>query len=215
MDANSITTRRTAATSALAASFLAKPQSTSLLMIGTGALAPQLIAAHAAVNPLQKVFLWGRNFEKASRLAFQLMAEMEIDIQPIKEIDAFIHEADIISTATLSPDPLIDGKLLVPGQHLDLVGSYRRDMRESDDECILKSDLFVDVMPNPLKESGDFAIPLAEGLITKDDIKGDLIDLCKTSINGRMSFEQITLFKSVGYALEDLVAAQLIMERID
>lgn len=206
IEAKSLTTRRTAAASALASSFLSHPEATSLLMIGTGALAPHLIRAHAGVRPIRRVFVWGRDFKKARAVCDRLALE-DLSVLPVQNIEDRITEADIISCATLSPTPLLAGKYLRAGQHVDLVGAYRPDMREADDEAIKKASVFVDSWEGGLKESGDIVIPLQTGILHASDIKADLFDLCSSRKIGRTHAEEITLFKSVGHALEDLAAA--------
>lgn len=205
-DAKELTSKRTAATSALASTFLSKPDASSLLMIGTGALSKNLIRAHASVRPIDRVYVWGRNIEKAKQISEALTQE-SFSVIPIENISDKISEVDIISCATLSQHPLVFGKYLKPGQHIDLVGSYRPDMREADDETIKKTMVFVDTMEGGLKENGDLVIPIKNGIISENDVKGDLFDLCKKNILGRQNEHSITLFKSVGHALEDLVAA--------
>lgn len=212
MDAKALTTIRTAATSALASTFLSKEQSHSLLMIGTGALAPELIKAHASVRPIQNVFVWGRSYKKAEALC-ELMRNESFSISVITEIKDIIREVDIVSCATLSPSPLVLGSDLCPGQHIDLVGAYRTDMRESDDAAISKARVFID-HEGALKEAGDLLIPLNEGIIRRDSIQADLFQLCAESKPGRTRPDSITLFKSVGHALEDLVAAKLVAKHI-
>lgn len=206
IEAKSLTNKRTAATSALASSYLSKEEARSLLMIGTGALSINLIQAHATVRPISKVYVWGRNRNKADVICDQLK-NASFQIEAIDQIDSKISEVDIISTATLSQTPLIKGELLREGQHIDLVGAYRKDMRESDDISIQKAELYLDSMESGLHESGDIHIPLSSGLITEKDINGDLFQLCSSQINGRSNDNDITIFKSVGHALEDLVAA--------
>ena len=206
LDAKSLTAKRTAAASALASFYLSNPNATSLLMIGTGALSKELIQAHASVRSIQQAYVWGRNYEKAKQVATEL-ANLNFEITPIKSITERISEVDIISCATLSPTPLVLGKYLKQGQHLDLVGSYRVDTREADDEVIQKSTVFVDTYEGGLKESGDIVIPIQNGILTKEEIPADLFGLCGGKHSGRQSKEEITLFKSVGHALEDLIAA--------
>lgn len=206
IDAKELTAKRTAATSALASSFLSRKDASSLLMIGTGALSKNLIKAHASVRSIRTVYIWGRNFEKAQQTAREL-AQETFEITPIEHITDRISEVDIISSATLSRTPLVFGKYIKPGQHIDLVGAYRPDMREADDETIQRSVVFVDSLDSGLKESGDIVIPLKNGIITEDDIKGDLFNLCQSKVSGRRHEREITLFKSVGHALEDLAAA--------
>ena len=207
IEAKSLTVKRTAAASALASKFLSRKNSKSLLMIGTGALSPNLIKAHASVRPIEEVFVWGRNFDKAKAICAAL-SDGKFKITPIKNIEDKISQVDIISSATLSPTPLVMGKYLKPGQHVDLVGAYRPDMREADDDAIKKSEVFVDTYEGGLKESGDIVIPLNTGVLTEKDIKADLFLMAAKGHSERNSEEQITLFKSVGHALEDLAAAK-------
>lgn len=225
-DARRLTTKRTAAASALAASYLAKPDSKTLLMVGTGALSSQLIEAHAQIHPLEKIFIWGRNPEKAQAVINQLTQtgqqtpigqltnRNQLKFEVVTDLASVAPIVDIISVATLSPQPLILGEWLRPGQHVDLVGSYKPDMREADDALIRKAKIYVDTLEGAPKESGDLAIPLKTGLIQLADIKGDLFGLCRSRIQGRQSDEEITMFKSVGHALEDLAAAKLLYRHL-
>lgn len=206
LEAKSLTAKRTAATSALASCYLSKKDASSLLMIGTGSLSTNLIRAHATVRPIKEVFVWGRNFEKATQVAKQLKGE-EFEITPIQKIKDKISDVDIISCATLSKTPLVLGDYLKEGQHIDLVGAYNSSMRESDDQTIVRSSIFVDSFGGAKNEAGDIVIPLQNGIIKEEDIKGDLFDLCANKKMGRTHSNEITLFKSVGHALEDLVAA--------
>ena len=213
IEAKSLTNKRTAATSALASSFLSNEKSNSLLMIGTGALSSNLIKAHASVRPITKVYVWGRNLQKAESICAQLGNE-NFAIEAIDQIESKISEVDIISAATLSHDPLIKGELLREGQHIDLVGSYKKNMREADNATIKKGVLFVDSLKSGLNESGDVHIPLSTGIISEKDIRGDLFQLCSNKIKGRTKMNEITVFKSVGHALEDLVAANYYFKKI-
>ena len=205
LGAKALTVKRTAAASALAASFLAKKNASSLLMIGTGALSTNLILAHASVRPIKTVYVWGRTLSKAQSICDELAHE-NFSIKPVKTIAEIISEVDIISCATLSKTPLILGKYLKEGQHVDLVGAYKKDMRESDDKVVKKAVVFVDTFQG-MHESGDIIIPLQDGVISEKDIKADLFELCSGVKPGRQNEQEITLFKSVGHALEDLTAA--------
>ena len=205
LGAKSLTVKRTAATSALACSYLAKKDASSLLMIGTGALSPNLILAHASVRPIKNVFIWGRNFAKAKTICKELINE-KFTISAVENIEEVISKVDIISCATLSKTPLVLGRYLKSGQHIDLVGAYKPDMRESDDEAIERSEVFVDTYQG-LRESGDIFVPLKKGLISEKDIKADLFELCSDKKQGRQNDQEITYFKSVGHASEDLAAA--------
>jgi ornithine cyclodeaminase len=206
LDAKNLTAKRTAAASALASSFLSRKNSSSLLMIGTGALSINLIKAHASIRPIKTVYVWGRSIEKARVICETLLNE-SFSCEPILTIQEKISEVDIISCATLSKTPLVLGKYLREGQHIDLVGAYKKDMREADDDTIKKASVFVDTFQGGLKESGDIVIPINNGTLNKEDIKADLFQLCSNKKTGRTSDSEITLFKSVGHALEDLVAA--------
>lgn len=206
MDARTLTARRTAATSALAASFLARADAATLLMVGTGALARELIPAHAAVRPLRQVLVWGRSAARAQRLAAEVRLPGVV-VAPCTDLALAVAQADVISCATVSREPLVQGRWLRPGQHLDLVGAYRPDMREADTEAILRSVVFVDSVTTAPREGGDLAIPLAEGAITPAHVVADLFALCRGTAAGRPGAETITAFKSVGHALEDFVAA--------
>lgn len=212
MDAKVLTNLRTAATSALASQFLSRTDSRHLLVIGTGSLAPYLIAAHASNRPIEKVSVWGRDEQKAQRV-LDALDRNSYKLQVVKHLNEAIQDADIVSAATMSVDPLIYGRFLKPGQHLDLVGSYKPDMREADDEVIRRSTLFVDTLQGAPEESGDLAIPLATGVCQFEDIQADLFGLCRGKHPGRKGDEEITFFKSVGHALEDLAAAKLAYER--
>ncbi|BDD02855.1 ornithine cyclodeaminase family protein [Aureibacter tunicatorum] len=213
MEAKTLTTKRTAAASALASSYASRKDSKKLLMVGTGALAPELIQAHATVRPIEEVLIWGRSVEKAQALVDSLNLE-GVKFSAVENLEEAVKSVDIISCATLSREPIVLGEWLQPGQHLDLVGAYRPDMRETDDDSIRKASVFVDTYAGATKECGDIAIPLAEGVLKSDEIKGDLFELCKGEREGRTAEDEITMFKSVGHALEDLAAAQLVSERV-
>ena len=211
MDAPALTSKRTAAASALASRFLSRKNSENLLIIGTGSLSPQLIAAHASVRPIKSVKVWGRSLAKAQAVC-DLVSHLDFDCQAITDIESNIADADIISCATLSQEPLIFGKWLRAGQHLDMVGAYRPDMREMDDECLVRGRIFVDNTSSAIRETGDIAIPLAKNIIYLDDIEADLFAICRKQVNITRQDSDITIFKSVGHALEDLAAAKLVAE---
>ncbi|RAJ11494.1 ornithine cyclodeaminase family protein [Arenibacter echinorum] len=206
LEAKSLTVKRTAAASALASQYLSRDNSSSLLMIGTGALAPNLIMAHASVRPIETVYVWGRDYSKAVKLCEELK-NAPFQLQPIQAIEDTISKVDIISSATLSKTPLVLGKYLQPGQHVDLVGAYKVDMREADDETVKRPEVYVDTYQGGLKESGDIVIPLKNGVLKETDIKADLFELASQKKTGRKNDEDISMFKSVGHALEDLAAA--------
>lgn len=212
IDGPTLTVRRTAAASALASRYLSRPDSERLLMVGTGALAPNLILAHAAVRPICNVLIWGRDPDKAAKLAKRLDRK-DFRVAPAADLEEAARGAHIISCATLSRDPLIQGAWLQPGQHLDLVGGFRPGMRETDDASIRRARIFVDTRAGASTEAGDIVQPLETGVLAPDDIAADLFELTRGDKAGRRYYDQITLFKSVGTAVEDLAAAQLTVER--
>lgn len=212
IDGPTLTVKRTAGASALASSYLSRPDSERLLMVGTGALAPQLIAAHAAVRPICNVLIWGRTPEKAQRLAKRL-DRRDFRVDWTDDLEAAVRGADIVSCATLSKEPLVRGDWLQPGQHVDLVGAFRPDMRESDDATMRRARVFVDTRAGATKEGGDIVQAMAAGALTLEDIAGDLFEMTRGERSGRRYYDQVTLFKSVGTAIEDLAAAQLVCER--
>jgi ornithine cyclodeaminase len=217
MDGAMLTRRRTAAASALAADYLARRDSSTLVMVGTGSLAPHLIAAHGAVRPIREVRVWGRSPDKARALAASVAmaagsGRADVRVTPVEDLEAAVRAADVVSCATLASDPLIRGAWLRPGTHLDLVGGFTPAMREADDDAVRRSRVFVDT-PAALEEAGDVVQPIASGVLKKEDV-ADLFDLVRGRRPGRTDEAQITLFKSVGAALEDLAAARLAFERL-
>jgi len=212
IDGPMLTLRRTAAASALAASFLARPDAAHLAMVGTGALARHLIEAHAAVRPLRRVTVCGRSKAKAQSVVEDLQIA-KLDLEATDDTETAVRQADIVSCATLSPTPVVQGAWLKPGAHLDLVGAFTPAMREADDEAVRRARVFVDTLEAAPREGGDIAQPLAKGVLTRDAIQGDLFQLCRGERAGRQDPAEITFFKSVGHALEDLAAAVLLAER--
>jgi ornithine cyclodeaminase len=213
IDGTALTLRRTAAASALASRFLSRPDAAHLLMVGTGALAPHLVAAHCAVRPIRRVSIWGRNPERARATGAKLTLP-GVAVAMAETLGEGVAAADIVSCATLAQAPLILGKWLRAGQHLDLVGGFTPAMREADDDAVRRAAVYVDTRAGALKEAGDIVQPLARGALAAAAIKGDLFDLCRGTAPGRSDPETITLFKSVGTALEDLAAAQLVAARL-
>lgn len=215
LDGSALTTRRTAAASALAAHFLAREDAETLLMIGAGALAPHFIAAHCCIRPIRRVLIWNRTPSAAEVLATRLSTNLgrsNIAISAISDLETGVRQADIISSATISREPLIHGEWLRSGSHIDLVGGFTSQMREADDEVVRRAAIYVDTREGALKEAGDITDPIQRGIITAADVQGELAELCGGQRAGRTTPEQITLFKSVGTALEDLAAAVLAYE---
>ncbi|MEM6712945.1 MAG: ornithine cyclodeaminase family protein [Pseudomonadota bacterium] len=212
LDGQALTLWRTAAASALASTYLSRTDSKKLLMVGAGALAPYLIRAHIAVRPVDHVLMWNRSRERADALLGKL-SDLSIRIAVTDDLEGAARGADIISCATMSEAPLIEGQWLSAGQHVDLVGAFRPFMREVDSHAVTKARVFCDTRDGALSEAGDLAIPIQEGRFSSDDVAGDLFDLCRGERAGRRFYDQITLFKSVGIAAEDLAIAAHVFAR--
>lgn len=210
IDGAELTRLRTAAASAAAARRLSRTEARTLLMVGAGALAEPLIRAHSAIRPIEEVLLWNRSRDRAERLAGSPGARITL----VDDLDAAVRRADVITCATMSTKPLIRSEFVQPGTHVDLVGAYRPDMRESDSALIARASVFVDTRPGALEEAGDLVIPIGEGTFDASNIVADLHELCSGKNPGRRSDDEVTLFKSVGHALEDLVAASLVFDRV-
>jgi len=209
MDGARLTLWRTAATSALAARYLAAPQAKTHLMVGAGALAPFFIRAHRATRPITRTLIWNQTHAKAEALAKTLRAE-GLDVDAAPDLEAAARDADIISTATLSKVPLVRGSWLKPGAHLDLVGAFTPLMRESDDEAVLRARLFADTRGGVLKEGGDLVQPIANGVIMAEKLEADLFDLARGTCCFMRQPDDITLYKSTGGAVFDLATAMLV-----
>jgi ornithine cyclodeaminase/alanine dehydrogenase-like protein (mu-crystallin family) len=210
IDGNEITARRTVAVSALAASYLARADARSLLIVGAGRLASLAAQAFRAVRPIDRVAVWNVRPDRAAALAATLRGQ-GIEAVHAPSLEQAVGEADIVSCATLSANPLIHGAWLRPGTHLDLVGSFTPAMREADDRCFARARVFVDSIGG-FEESGDLIGPLASGAIPARESVGTLASLCGGRARGRGGDDEITLFKAVGTALADLAAAGLIFE---
>jgi ornithine cyclodeaminase len=202
IDGAEITRRRTAAASALAGSYLARDNAETLLIVGSGHVAGLMAEVYRVVRPIKRVMIWNIRPAGAERLAAKLGAEAVTDLATATA------EADIVSCATLAREPLIRGEWLRPGTHLDLIGGFTPAMREADDEAVRRSSVFIDT-DAALAEAGDLIDPIAHGVLRREDIAGSLFTLCRGQPPARESRTDITLFKSVGSALEDLAAAGL------
>jgi alanine dehydrogenase len=215
LDGTALTYWKTAADSALGAKFLARPDAAVLLMVGAGAMAPHLIRAHLAVRPsLRTVRIWNRTPERAARLAEALAAE-GIPADAATDLEAAVREADIVSCATMTTAPLVRGEWLRPGVHLDLVGAYTPEMRETDDDAVRRARIFVDSRQTAVHPIGELAIPLRAGRISEADILADHFQLSRGLHPGRESADDITLFKNGGGGHLDLMTARFILIRDD
>lgn len=213
LDGEALTLRRTAATSALASRYLSRPDSGCLLVVGTGALAPYMAAAHCSVRPIRRVLVWGRSDERARALASSLV-DGGMPAAPVADLAAGLAAADIVTCATTAREPVLLGAQVRPGTHVDLVGAFTRDMRESDDALVSGAELFVDTFAGALQEAGDLVQPIEAGSLDRSRILAELADLVTRRHAGRESAESVTVFKSVGTALEDLCAARLVFQRV-
>ena len=211
LDGDAVTERRTAAASALAADFLARRDAAHLLIVGAGRIAENLASAHASVRAYRRISVWARRTDAAE--AFVATLRGIADVRIASSLEAAVREADVISCATLATEPLVQGAWLKPGAHLDLVGAYRSHMRESDDGAVRRADvIYVDTFTGALAEGGDIVQPLAAGVLSRERIAGELADLCRGTGPSRPDDNAITLFKSVGTALEDYAAVKLALK---
>jgi ornithine cyclodeaminase len=209
LEASELTARRTACTSALAADHLARTDAERLLVVGSGTLAAHMVRAHSVVRGYRDIAIWGRQADKVVALVERLRAE-GYPVRACAELREGVQQADTISCVTTSREPLVLGEWLRPGTHLDLVGAFLPSMRETDSEAVRRARIVVDTREGALEEAGDLLIPMAEGVIGEGDIHTQLSDLLQGR-GWRQDAAEITLFKSVGYALEDLIAARLLV----
>jgi len=211
LDGGELTARRTAAASALASRQLSRPDSCSLLMVGTGRLARVLPLAHAAVRPVERVMVWGRSAEQAEATAAALR-EQGLQAQAVSSLQCAAGEADIISCATLAGSPVLQGDWLRPGTHVDLVGAFKPTLCEADARVFERADaVWCDTREGALAEAGDIVQAIAAGRFHASRLAGDLASLCRRGAAERDP-AHITVFKSVGMALQDLVAARLCLD---
>lgn len=208
LDGNEITSRRTAAASALAASYLAPEQASSLLVVGAGRVGSLVPEAFRAVRPIERVTVWDRNDAAAATLVERLRAQ-GIAASAAGDLATAVRDADIVSCATLATEPVVLGEWLRPDSHLDLIGSFKPDMREADDACFAGARLFVDTQ-EALQKSGELLGPMSRGVFTERDVLATLADLCSGRHAGRQGQSGRTVFKAVGTALEDLAAATVV-----
>ncbi|MDO6708665.1 ornithine cyclodeaminase family protein [Photobacterium sp. 1_MG-2023] len=208
MDGNEITSRRTAAASALGASFLARPDARRLTVLGTGRVGRLIPHAYQAVLPIEEVKVWNIRPESAIQMV-QALNQAGIEASVANDLEQAVRWADVVSCATLSTTPLVKGDWLQPGSHLDLIGSFAPGMRESDTKAIIQASLFIDTQ-EAMEKSGDLLAPIVSQQLKNEDVIGTLADLCRNQCRARASDEERTVFKAVGTALEDLAAASLV-----
>jgi ornithine cyclodeaminase/alanine dehydrogenase-like protein (mu-crystallin family) len=212
IDGEALTKRRTAAASALASTYLSRPDSKVLLVVGAGALAPYMAAAHCALRPIERVLVWGRTRARVEAVVERLTAE-GLRAERCGDLESGLAGSDIVTCATTAREPVVHGRFVRPGTHVDLAGAFTPEMRESDDDLVQRAEVFVDTYAGALKEAGDLVQPMNAGVIGRDRVRAELADLVTARHPGRRTADEITVFKSVGTALEDLCAARLVYER--
>ncbi|MCO7227482.1 ornithine cyclodeaminase family protein [Pleionea sp. CnH1-48] len=215
VDGSSVTYWRTAAVSALASRYLSRSDARRLLICGSGNLSPYMVEAHASVRPIDEVIWWGRDRTKVQAKIEHCASKMpHIQFHHCDNLTEQSAHADIICGATGSLTPVILGDWVTSGTHIDLIGNHSPTGRECDSDLIVKSEVYLDSWLNVLNEAGEILIPISEGAFTKEQIKGELSELCKGAITGRQNTQAITLFKSVGTALSDLIGAHLVTKNL-
>ena len=212
LDGVLVTKWKTAGDSVLGARLLARPDSERLLVVGAGTVARSLLSAYREIFPGLTAFtIWNRNREKAVALAREFEVQ-GLEVEVAAELSDAAASADIISCATMATAPVLKGEWVRPGTHVDLIGAYRPDMREADDDLLRKAEIFVDSRETTLEDIGELAIPLASGVIAEGDVRGDFYDLCNGG-DGRSGRDAVTLFKNGGGAHLDLMTGSMIYER--
>lgn len=210
MDAEHLTAMRTGAASGVATKYLARPDAETVALFGAGALGPGQLAAVCAVRPIKRAYVITRSGEKDAAFCTELSQQLGIDVVSSRNVQEVVQESAIICTATNSPTPLFDGNWLRPGTHINAVGAYTAKMRELDTTTIRRSRVFVDRHEAARAEAGDICIPITDGELVYDHIAGELGQVVTGMATGRRDDDEITLFKSVGLAMQDAVTAKQI-----
>ena len=210
VDGDIVTVVRTAGAAALGASYLARHNARVLLIVGSGRIASLLAPAMRTVRPIERVLIWNVRPASARALAESLVAQ-GFDAQAVDALEPAVRQADIVSCATLSTEPLVRGAWLRPGTHLDLIGSFKPDMKETDPACFAGAEVYVDTDEAPTK-AGDLLAAFEAGVLAPSAIRGTLVDLISGAAPGRQDDSQVTVFKAVGSALEDLTLAAMAYE---
>lgn len=215
MDGGYITAMRTAAVSAVATDFLANPDATTLAVFGAGVQGRSHAEAICQIRPINRILIFDLDSKNANRMVNDLSATVGTgrSIEIADSPTFAIQDADVIVTVTTSKTPVFDGRDLKPGAHINAVGSFKPEVREVDDEVIQRSRLFADSKELALVEGGDLIIPIKSGLIAEDDILADLGELTVGQHPGRQSSQEITFFKSVGMAVEDMGVARVVYNK--
>ena len=210
IEAGTITGIRTAAVSGLATRLLAREDAGDLAILGSGVQARTHLEAMSVARKLRRVRVWSRNPAHAQAFAESESARYGLTIEPMPDVSSAVEGADLICTTTASNEPVLRGEWVAPGGHLNVVGASISTARECDTALMVKSRLFVDKRKSALAEAGDFLIPKGEGAVDDSHIQAELGEILTGEAGGRKSPNDITLFKSLGLAIEDLAAAQII-----
>ncbi len=211
IDATEITTIRTAAASAVATDLLANPASSVLAIIGSGVQAASHLEAIPHVRPIREVRVWSRQLANAERFAASAETGVE-NLRTVPTVAEAVAGADIVCTTTASADPVLPGNLLESGMHINAVGSSVSVARELDTEAVARSRLFVDRREPTINEAGDYLMAKEEGAIDEGHIVAEIGELLIGTAEGRKQADEITLFKSLGLAVEDIAAGNLVYE---
>lgn len=213
IEAGAVTALRTAAVSGVATRWLAREDATTLAILGSGVQAHSHLRAMLAVRPITQVRIWSRQLDHAHALAQKVSEEYRLPARVFLHVRDAVAGADIICTTTSSPEPILRGEWLSPGVHINAVGSSLPFQRELDSAAVARSRLFVDRRESALKEAGDFVIPCNEGVVTETHIRGEIGEVLVGKIVGRQTRDEITLFKSVGLAVEDVASGYYLYEK--
>ncbi len=210
LDASAVTAIRTAAASAVATRALARKDAGDLAILGSGTQARSHLAAMRAVRPLRRVRIWSRRPESARRFADEEGKRSGLDVEPVVEARDAVEGADLICTVTAAREPVLAGDWIAEGSHINAVGACTPNARELDAVAVARSRLFTDRRESALAEAGDFLLARNEGTIGEEHLLGELGEVLEGKVPGRRSDEEITLFKSLGIAVEDLAAGRYV-----
>lgn len=212
LDGTELTLRRTAAAAALAAKRLARENSETLAVLGTGSLSVPLVQAHTDTMRFKNVLVWGRQFHKTQRVVKQLK-ELGIEVCAMGDLEETLALSDVVAVATTATEPFLKADWVKPGTHISLVGAFTPQMAEAEPVLMARSQLFADCRASVLEKGGEVFQAIKQGLVLDSDIIADLAELtAQSDRNWRHDGQAITVFKSVGFALLDLIAAEVVMK---
>ncbi|MBK8051213.1 MAG: ornithine cyclodeaminase family protein [Anaerolineales bacterium] len=213
MDAEHLTAMRTGAISGVATQTLARADARTVMLFGAGAQAGPQLEAVCTVRPIERAFVFALNPDGGRGFCARMAEKLGIPVEPLTDVQQGVEMADVVCTATNASSPLFNGDWLRPGTHINAIGAYTRTMRELDTTTILRSRVYVDGRTAAQTEAGDIVIPVQEGAITYDHVVGELGEVLLGLAPGRMNDADITLFKTVGMAVQDAVTAPLVLQR--